>query len=178
MASVWNVTHARYALQKILTEMKSDVGLSTLMFVKVINGFVLPSESHAGVMPLACILPPQGHAPEFTDPPYVIVRHRCLLPVFAYFNTHDPAEAADKMIRFIGMFNEALIQQDYAQSWGDDILSTDANAFDGESIGLSLRVNSSDTGQVLKRIDVDYEIQPPFWGVLVEVAAEWNNSGF
>jgi hypothetical protein len=178
MASVWNVTHARYALQKVLTDMKSDVGALDAMFIKIVNGFVLPGESHAGLMPLACILPPQGHAPEFTDVPYAIVRHRCLLPVFAYFNTYDPAEAAEKMIRFIGMFNDALIQQDYTQSWGDDILSTDANAFNGLAMGLSLRVNSSDTGQVLKRIDVDYEIQPPFWGVLVEVAAEWCNSGF
>jgi hypothetical protein len=100
------------------------------------------------------------------------------LPVFAYFYTYDSVEAADKMIRFIGMFNEALIQQDYTQSWGKDILSSDVNAFDGESFGLSLRVNSSDTGQVLKRIDVDYEIQKPFWGVLVEVAAEWTDSRF
>jgi len=178
MASVWNVTHARYALEKVLTDMRSDVGETTPMFSNIINGFVLPGESHAGMMPLACILPPQSHTPEFTEPPYAIVRHRCILPVFAYFNTHDPALAAELMIRFIGMFNEALIKQDYTHSWGDDILSTDTNAFSGSAIGLSLRVSSSDTGQVLKRIDVDYQIEPPFWGVLVEVAAEWDNSGF
>jgi len=178
MASVWNVNHARYALQKILTDMKSDVGMSTAMFATIINGFVLPSASHTGTFPLACILPPQGHVPEFTDAPYAVIRHRCILPVFAYFVDQDAASAAEKMIRFIGMFNEALIQQDYTNSWGKDILAADANAFDGESIGLSLRVNSSDTGQVLKRINVDVEIEKPFWGVLVEVAAEWTDSRF
>lgn len=164
----WNIEYAMNAVKNILLKMPYEIDGSVAMFNTVVKGFVLPSDSNLSRFPLACVLPPSGHVPQYSEIPYVTTRHACILPVFAYFKTHDPEEAVNLMIRFIGSLNEALINSDYCANWDTGL----------KEIGLTMKLNSSDTGQVLRRVDIDYEINLPFWGVLAEVSVEWSDSKF
>jgi len=185
---VWNNRFARDLIKEIVIglPLTAITGETESMFKTVVMGFMTPGSEMSQQWPAACILPVQYGSVNYTDGDQRAVNSFAgTIPVLAYFNFPNPVtgpeQASEAAENFIGLLHRAVYDRNLAGMWLMDYTADDD--FDltrksGTGISLSIRMGKHDTGQPLKRVDVNYEILPPFYGVLVELDIEYFDSEF